>query len=97
MLTLAAMHVLSDTMDPFFTSLSAGAYDKVKPTGVPCDAVFNKGCDNPHLSKKATIAIALVVTIVGLILVGLATWYIILLIRKSPPVDRLDGKVRKNF
>ena len=85
MLTLAAMHVLSDTRDPFFTSLEAGAYNRVKPSGLPCDAVFDEGCNNPHLSKKATLALALVITIVGLVLVGLSTWYIILLIRRPSP------------
>lgn len=93
MLTLAAMHVLSDSKDPFFTSLAAGAYAKVKPTGVPCDAVFDGGCDNPHLSKQATLALALVVTIVGLIVIGLSIWYIILLARK-PSSGPLYGKVR---
>jgi len=87
------MHVLSDTKDPFFTSLLAGAYDKVKPMGGPCDAVFNEGCDNPHLSKKATLALALIITIVGLILVGLSTWYIVLLIRKPARSSMLPGKV----
>jgi len=33
MLTLAAMHVLNDTSDPFFTSLQAGEYEKKKPKG----------------------------------------------------------------
>lgn len=83
MLTLAAMHVLSDTKDPYFTKLAAGAYDKVKPTGLPCDAVFDEGCDNPHMSKKATIVLAVIVTIVGVIIFGLSTWYIMLLIRSS--------------
>ena len=83
MLTLAAMHVLNDTKDPYFTTLAAGAYDKVKPTGVPCDAVFNEGCDNPHMSKKATVVLAVVVTIVGVIIFGLSTWYIMLLVRNS--------------
>ena len=94
MLTLAAMHVLSDSRDPFFTSLAAGAYNKVKPTGVPCDAVFTEGCDNPHMSKRATVAMAVIVTIVGFIIVGLSTWYIMLLIRKrSPGPGILPGKV----
>lgn len=94
MLTLAAMHVLSDTKDPYFTTLEAGAYDKVKPTGVPCDAVFNEGCDNPHMSKKSTIALAVVVTIVGLVIFGLSTWYIMLLIRNKSSLGTTQfGKV----
>ena len=93
MLTLAAMHVLSDTSDPFFTSLEAGAYSKVKPRGLPCDAVFTENCDNPHLSKKATVAMAVVVTIVGFIIVCLSTWYIMLLIRKRSSGIMPPGKV----
>jgi endoglucanase len=93
MLTLAAMHVLSDPTDPYFTTLTAGAYDKAKPTGVPCDAVFNEGCDNPHMSKKATIVLAVVVTIVGVIIFGLSTWYIMLLIRNSSSGITHLGKV----
>jgi endoglucanase len=94
MLTLAAMHVLSDTKDPYFTTLADGAYNRVKPTGVPCDAVFNDGCDNPHMSKKATIVLAVVVTIVGVIIFGLSTWYIMLLIRNSSSSTTQPGKVR---
>lgn len=93
MLTLAAMHVLSDTKDPFFTSLAAGAYDKVKPTGLPCDDAFDEGCDNSHMSKGATLAMAIVITVVGLIIVGLSIWYISLLIRKRSPGTTLYGKV----
>jgi endoglucanase len=93
MLTLAAMHVLSDTNDPFFTTLEAGAYSKVKPKGVPCDAAFTGSCDNPHMSKKATVAMAVIITIVGFIIVGLSTWYIMLLIRKRSPGNTLPGKV----
>jgi endoglucanase len=38
MLTLAAMHVLYETSDPFFTRLQAGAFAAKKPGGKPCDA-----------------------------------------------------------
>jgi endoglucanase len=40
MLVLAAMHVLNDTSDPFFTRLQAGANAAKKPGGKPCDAAF---------------------------------------------------------
>ncbi|KAF8974347.1 glycoside hydrolase family 9 protein [Flammula alnicola] len=91
MLTLAAMHILGDTKDPYYTALQAGAYDKVKPNGRPCDAAINDGCQGPRLSKKATIAMAVVITIVGLVLVGLSAWYIILLVR--PKHLGLNGKL----
>ncbi len=83
MLTLAAMHVLGDTKDPFFTSLQAGAYDAVKPKGAPCDSAITDGCHGNGLSKKATLALAIILSVVGLVVVGLSAWYIILLVRPS--------------
>jgi endoglucanase len=83
MLTLAAMRVIGDTKDPYFTSLQAGAYDKVKPKGKPCDSAFKEGCQGPRLGKKATLALAIVITVVGFIIVGLSIWYILLLVRSS--------------
>ena len=59
------MHVANDTADPFYTSLQAGAYNK--PSGHPCDPVYS--C-SPSLSKGAKIAIAVIVTIVGLAIIG---------------------------
>ncbi|TFK43386.1 9 glycosyl hydrolase [Crucibulum laeve] len=78
MLTLTAMHVISDSSDPFYTSLKAGAYEKVKPQGLPCDPVFPKACVGPQLSKGGKIAMALVLAITGLIIIGLSVWYFIL-------------------
>ncbi|THV08695.1 9 glycosyl hydrolase [Dendrothele bispora CBS 962.96] len=76
MLTLAAMHVLNDTNDPFYTSLQDGAYAQVKPQGSPCDDAIDDGCSGPRLSTGAKVAIAVVVTVVGLIILGLLAWYI---------------------
>ncbi|KAK0482138.1 glycoside hydrolase family 9 protein [Armillaria luteobubalina] len=74
MLTLAAMHVMNDTSDPYFTALQVGAY--VRPQGGPCDAAIRDGCRGSNrLSKGATIAIAVCITIVGLVLVSLAVYY----------------------
>jgi len=67
LLTLAAMHVMNDTADPFYTSLKAGAYAANKPSGQPCDPVYP--C-TPGLSTGAKIAIAVVVTVVGLAIFG---------------------------
>lgn len=83
MLTLAAMHVLGDTKDPYYTTLKAGSHDLVKPKGSPCDSAISAGCHGGGLSKKATLALALVLTIVGLVVVGLSAWYIILLTRPT--------------
>jgi len=67
LLTLAAMNVMNDTADPFYTSLQAGAYDSKKPSGHPCDPVYS--C-SPSLSSGGKIAIAVVVTVVGLGIIG---------------------------
>lgn len=65
------MHVLNDSKDPFYTSLQAGAYSK--PKGTPCDPVYS--CTpNLHLSKASEIAMAVVITVVGLVLVGSMIW-----------------------
>jgi len=81
MLTLAAMHVLNDTSDPFFTTLQAGAYEKNKPKGTPCDAAFS--CSGPALPKGAKIAIGVIVSLVGLIIVGLGATWMLLGIRRN--------------
>lgn len=69
MLTLAAMNVVSNSQDPYYTKLKAGEYLKHKPSGHPCDSAFH--CAQ-KLSKGAKIAIGLIVTVVGLINIGLA-------------------------
>ncbi|KAF9055097.1 glycoside hydrolase family 9 protein [Hymenopellis radicata] len=76
MLTLAAMHVMNDTNDPFYTSLQAGAYDKVRPEGRPCDDAISDGCAGPELSKGGKIAMAVVISVVGLVIVGLILYNI---------------------
>ncbi|KAI0321872.1 family 9 glycosyl hydrolase [Amylostereum chailletii] len=85
MLTLAAMHVLNDTSDPFYTRLQVGAFDARRPSGKPCDEAFP--CSNSGLSTGAKIAIGVVVSVVGLIIIGLGAYYIHRLLRqrKSKP------------
>ena len=72
MLTLAAMHVLNDTSDPYFTRLQAGAFAAKKPNGEPCDAAFP--CHHSGLSKGAKIALGVVLSIVGLAIIAAATY-----------------------
>lgn len=90
LLTLAAMHVMNDTTDPFYTSLQAGAYDSKRPNGHPCDPVYS--C-SPSLSTGGKIAIAVVVTIVGLGIIG-GIIYLVLRHRRSKglPAPRIMGK-----
>ncbi|KAF8743807.1 hypothetical protein AX14_000218 [Amanita brunnescens Koide BX004] len=76
LLTLASMHVVSDTKDPYFTALQAGAYDRVKPRGIPCDAAYPQGCIPPGLSQQSKIAMGVILTVVGLVLTGSIAYYI---------------------
>ena len=55
MLTLAAMHVLDDTSDPYYTSLQAGAYQSKRPQGMPCDAAYQQGCGGPQLDGLSLV------------------------------------------
>ncbi|KAF8332825.1 Six-hairpin glycosidase-like protein [Cantharellus anzutake] len=66
LLTIAAANVISNTQDPFYTVLQAGAYESKRPKqGThPCDAVFSCGKGTASRTKK--IVIAVVVTVVGL-------------------------------
>ncbi|KDQ14601.1 glycoside hydrolase family 9 protein [Botryobasidium botryosum FD-172 SS1] len=75
-LTLAAMGVSKYSDDPFYTSLADGAYASVKPSGKPCDDAFP--CGGSGLSRGATIAIAVIVTLVGLVLIGLLVRFFML-------------------
>jgi endoglucanase len=74
MLTLAAMHVLNDTSDPFFTRLQAGAFAANKPSGKPCDAAFP--CHSSSgLSTGAKITLGVVLSIIGIATIVAGTWY----------------------
>jgi len=72
MLTLAAMHVLNDSSDPFFTRLQSGAFAAQKPSGQPCDAVFP--CHS-GLSRGTKVALGVVLSLVGLAIIVVGTWY----------------------
>ncbi|KAI9513161.1 family 9 glycosyl hydrolase [Russula earlei] len=73
MLTLAAMQVLNNTSDPFFTRLQDGAFAAQKPSGKPCDAAFPcKG--GSGLSRGATVALGVILPIVGVAIIA-GTWY----------------------
>ncbi|KAM6495698.1 glycoside hydrolase family 9 protein [Amanita muscaria] len=76
MLTLASMHVTSDSKNPYFTALQAGAYNK--PNGIPCDAAYPEGCIPPDLPEDGKIAMAVVITVVGLTIIGSISYYIYL-------------------
>ena len=72
MLSLVARQAMVNTDDPFFTRLEEGAYEAVRPDGTPCDPVYP--CRAGGLSTGGKIAIAVVVTVVGLLIIG-GIWY----------------------
>jgi endoglucanase len=72
------MHVMNDPKDPFFTSLQVGAYNK--PEGTPCDPAYPCS-SNQHLSKGGEIAMAVVITIVGILLVASLIWMFVVILR----------------
>ncbi|KAL1940113.1 hypothetical protein VTO73DRAFT_9448 [Trametes versicolor] len=77
LLTLAAQALVRGVGDPYYTQVEAGAYAAVRPGGTPCDAAITTGCSTRGgLSKGGKIAIAVVVTVVGLIIVGLGAYWI---------------------
>lgn len=67
LLAIAAENIISNTADPFYTALQAGAYQSQGPKkGThPCDAAFPCG-RRSGLSVAAEIVVAVVTTIVGL-------------------------------
>ncbi|KAI9574524.1 glycoside hydrolase family 9 protein [Boletus coccyginus] len=75
MLTLAAMHVLNDTSDPYYTSLQAGTYQSKRPQGMPCDAAYQQGCAGPQLSQAGQVAMGVVVGLVGVVIFSLVGWW----------------------
>jgi endoglucanase len=83
MLTLAAASVMSESDDPYFTRLQAGAYEKVKPSGMPCDAMYPCQSGRGGLSRAGIIALAVVLGVVGL-LIALGIAYVVLLRKRMP-------------
>ena len=75
MLTLAAMHILNDSSDPYYTSLQAGIYASKRPHGMPCDAEYQQGCGGPQLSQGGQIAMGVVVGGAGVVIFSLIGWW----------------------
>lgn len=77
-LTLVAYTISNSslaTQDPWYTSVSAGSYEKVRPKGDPCDAAIKSGCTARGLGQGSKIAMGVVITIVGLVLFGFAGYW----------------------
>lgn len=75
LLTLTAYSLLaSSPADPFYVTLQSGAYERVKPSGTPCDAAFPCGKHGLGLSKGGQIAVGVVISVVGLGIIGLGVY-----------------------
>ncbi|KAI0332432.1 Six-hairpin glycosidase [Cubamyces sp. BRFM 1775] len=76
LLTLAAQALARGEGDPYYTQVKAGAYDDVRPSGWPCDAAIQTGCRHTGLSKGGKIAVGVVVSVVGLVIIGLGAYWV---------------------
>lgn len=86
LLTLVAQTLANDTSantNPYYTTLTVGSYEDVRPAGYPCDNAVQTGCKKGGLSQAAKIAIAVVVTVVALVLIGLSTYWWMLVRRNK--------------
>ncbi|KAE9410328.1 glycoside hydrolase family 9 protein, partial [Gymnopus androsaceus JB14] len=71
LLTLTAMHIITDNSDPYYTQVQVGAYNTVKPKGQPCDDAISAGCARHHLSTGGEIALGVVLGVTGFVVLGL--------------------------
>ncbi|KAI0356489.1 Six-hairpin glycosidase [Trametes cingulata] len=76
LLTLGAQALVWGDSDPYYTQVKAGAYDEVRPSGWPCDAAVQKGCKRSGLSTGGKIAVGVVVSVVGLILIAMGGYWV---------------------
>ncbi|KAI9066402.1 glycoside hydrolase family 9 protein [Trametes sanguinea] len=76
LLTLAAQALVRDAGDPYYTQVKPGAYNDVRPSGFPCDAAIQTGCKHSGLSTGGKIAVGVVVSVVGLIIIGLGAYWV---------------------
>ncbi|KAH9850026.1 Six-hairpin glycosidase [Lenzites betulinus] len=77
LLTLAAQALVRGAGDPYYTTVKAGAYDEVRPSGAPCDAAVQDGCSKSGgLGKGGKIAIGVVVSVVGVLIISLGTYWV---------------------
>ena len=83
------MSVLSETSDPFFTSLQAGAYDARRPqTRRSCPNPNSPCSDISELDDTGKILLGSFVGVVGLIVVGLEVAFVWLWWRSSKPTKK---------
>lgn len=81
MVYLAAWKVATDGNDPHYVRLQEGAYASHRPAGTsrPCSDPSNFcPSNNPYeFSKAEQIAVAVILSTGGLVLLILGTWYLV--------------------
>lgn len=91
LLSLIAYAIMNETIakeDPWYTRLEVGSYQRVRPTGLPCDAAVQQGCNIDRFSKVGKIVMGVIVSVVGGVVVGLGLFWMFLEYRR-----RRSGKV----
>ena len=84
LLSLVAATIANRTeavREPVFVSIEEGSV--VTPKGGPCDAAYKTGCGIHPFSKGGKIGLAVVVTVVSVAVLGLGTYWMILVMRNS--------------
>ena len=75
----AAEHdaLVAGSADPYYTQVKAGAYNEVRPAGAPCDAAIQDGCPQGRkLPMAGKIAMGVVISVVGLVIVAVAAYWV---------------------
>ncbi|KAK7695540.1 hypothetical protein QCA50_000176 [Cerrena zonata] len=84
LLTLVAATIANQTealREPAFVNVEEGSV--VTPKGGPCDAAYKTGCGIHPFSKGGKIALAVVITVVGVAVLGMGTYWMVLVVRNS--------------
>lgn len=83
LLSLVAYAIMNQTLaaqDPYYTRLVSGSYENVRPGGYPCDAAEQRGCKGRW--SKGKIAMAVILSAVGCVLMGLLAFWLALEYRR---------------
>jgi len=86
LLTLAAMHVMNDTADPFYTCMGSTTCKPSKPSGGGSDDPVNSSTSSPSSSGQATdlkLIIAVAVPLAGLVVTGAIVYALFLCRRRG--------------
>jgi endoglucanase len=74
---------MNDTSDPHYTQLKEGEYAAHRPQGRPCDASqdCSHGSGSVKLPRAGQIALGVIISVVGLVIVGLTAYWAVVELR----------------